>query len=80
VAVFLLWCVLILVGARFRENWRASAALQRGLDDDEVGQGGVDAPEAGLRGDHGSAQEFAPRETPVPHDDDRVRVPTRSAL
>jgi hypothetical protein len=27
-AVFLLWCVLILVVTRFRETWRASAALQ----------------------------------------------------
>jgi hypothetical protein len=29
VAVFLLWCVLILTGARFREQWRASATLDR---------------------------------------------------
>ncbi len=26
-ATFLLWCILILAGARFRENWRASSAL-----------------------------------------------------
>jgi hypothetical protein len=28
VAVFLLWCVLILVGARFRQTWRESAAVE----------------------------------------------------
>lgn len=32
IAVFLLWCVLVLLGLRFRENWRASAALQRAGD------------------------------------------------
>lgn len=26
-ATFLLWCVLVLAGARFRETWRASAVL-----------------------------------------------------
>jgi hypothetical protein len=28
IAVFVLWCVLVLVASRFRESWRASAALQ----------------------------------------------------
>jgi hypothetical protein len=28
VAVFALWCVLMLAGTRFRQNWRASAVLQ----------------------------------------------------
>lgn len=27
IAVFLLWCVLMLLGVRFRENWRASGTL-----------------------------------------------------
>jgi hypothetical protein len=28
IAVFLVWCVLVLLASRFRESWRASAALQ----------------------------------------------------
>ncbi len=41
VAVLLLWCVLMLAGARFRENWRASAALQlqSGLGDQHTTAG-----------------------------------------
>ncbi len=52
IAVFLLWCVLVLVGVRFRETWRASAALQvqregdldelvepRGVSEDEAPRG-----------------------------------------
>jgi hypothetical protein len=35
VAVFLLWCVLVLLGARFRNSWRASAEIYN--THDEVG-------------------------------------------
>lgn len=43
VAVFVLWCVLILLGGRFRETWRASATVYETAEeladhaDDEVG-------------------------------------------
>ena len=45
-AVLLLWCVLLLVGARFRDNWRASAAVSaRGQAPESVaGDGGGEAP------------------------------------
>jgi hypothetical protein len=47
VAVFCLWCVLLLVAERFRENWRASAALQRhgdlGARAELDGRGGASA-------------------------------------
>ena len=33
VAVFVLWCVLVLVGARFRKSWKASAALYNPTDE-----------------------------------------------
>jgi hypothetical protein len=36
VGVFLLWCLLTLLSGRFRETWRASAALS-GAQDHEVG-------------------------------------------
>lgn len=45
-AVFLLWCVLILAWLRFRENWRASALL-RDLEDEELNA----ASTAGAAGD-----------------------------
>jgi hypothetical protein len=31
-AVFVLWCVLMLVGARFRESWRASGGVAASID------------------------------------------------
>jgi hypothetical protein len=40
VAVFLLWCLMVIVVRRFRENWRASAALQAEFDG---ARGGADA-------------------------------------
>ena len=39
VAVFLVWCVLVLVASRFRETWRASAALQVASGRREQGRG-----------------------------------------
>lgn len=39
VAVFLLWCVLVLLGARFRESWRASAKIYGTRDDVDVSVG-----------------------------------------
>lgn len=44
-AVLLLWCVLLLVGVRFRENWRASAGLSdRGQAPQHVAGGDSEAP------------------------------------
>jgi hypothetical protein len=39
VAVFLLWCVLVLVISRFRESWRASAALQGAREEGSASAG-----------------------------------------
>lgn len=35
VMVFLLWCVLMLVAARFGQTWRASAAVEQGAQDED---------------------------------------------
>jgi capsular polysaccharide biosynthesis protein len=82
VAVFLLWCVLVLAATRFRKNWRASAALE-GAWDDESGdakrsEGGVDAGEAAMLRSDADASEIPPLDTSDPVDD-RTVVPTRSA-
>jgi hypothetical protein len=84
VAVLLLWCVLLLVGARLRENWRASGVLIASERED-AGDGSV--------ADHGS-EEMADTmtqqsrvtasgvdrfETHTAGGDDLARVPTRSA-
>ena len=61
VAVFLLWCVLMLVGTRFRENWRESAILQQDADDrarriepgEEAAEVSVHAPYGGRARDLG---------------------------
>jgi hypothetical protein len=86
-AVFLLWCVLVLVGARFRENWRASALLE---SDRHAGSGGalVD-PDGGVdlaSSASEQAQTTLGRDTPdIPrfdafptHEDDHAQIPTRS--
>jgi hypothetical protein len=46
VLVFLLWCVLVLVGVRFSENWRASAKLY-GVPDGHVRQEAGQAQDGG---------------------------------
>jgi hypothetical protein len=84
VVVFLMWCLLVLAWARLRENWRASAALEGGGDDDESlgkehGGGGVDTAEAVTQRGSAYAQEIPPFKTPAPRGDDEVAVPTRSA-
>jgi hypothetical protein len=82
VAVFFLWCVLVLVGARFRENWRASATSHDAEDDagGAAEQGGSeDIGQDATQGGRVYAPEIPPFETPSSRDDDRVRVPTRSA-
>jgi hypothetical protein len=43
IAVSVLWCVLMLVGARFRQNWKASAAV---YDAGDVARREVGSPEA----------------------------------
>jgi hypothetical protein len=84
VVVFLLWCVLLLVTARFRENWRASAALQNGRDDGsrptEQGESGENASEAAAQSSHTLVPGTAPFETISRSDEDRARHPTRSML
>lgn len=81
--VFLLWCVLVLAGLRFRENWRASAAFQAGPPNEHgtVERGGKDvsAAEMGGSSDSGYASEIPPFETVEQHDDNRAPVPTHSA-
>jgi hypothetical protein len=85
VAVFLMWCVLVLAATRFRKSWRASAALQSRLDADdeqsatERGGDGVGTTEAGASGSGARAPEIRPHETPAPRDEDRTTVPTQSA-
>ena len=82
IAVFLLWCVLILVAVRFRENWRASAALEDAWDDEagkaKRGEDGVDAGEAAMLGSEADVPEIPPLDTPGPVDESAV-ASTRSA-
>jgi hypothetical protein len=42
-AVFVLWCVLMLVGTRFRESWRASGSVAEELDRESEEQQGNEA-------------------------------------
>lgn len=88
-AVFLLWCVLLLVAARFRENWRASATLRggpeggsgadgsdTGVTDPTSGQDGVDGTQGVLgRVDMPELPHF---EFPRQEHEDREQVPARS--
>jgi hypothetical protein len=60
-AVFLLCCVLILVGGRFRRTWRASAALYDELD----------GPPVPAPGDHSGLGSFAEQEGLSPSDAER---------
>ncbi len=90
VAVFMLWCVLLLVGSRFRDNWRASALLQSELD--SSGTDGADGGHgaAGVSGEGGDdvAQMVLGRVDgpatlsfhafPTHDEDDRPQIPTRS--
>jgi hypothetical protein len=81
VAVLLLWCALILVGLRFRENWRASASLS-GRSNNERGQSqpeanDLDAVEIGRPAGVSYAPELPALETLTQHQDDRSAVPTR---
>jgi hypothetical protein len=47
VAVFVLWCVLVLLGGRFRETWRASAAIYGDPDELAKEDAGV-SPNGGV--------------------------------
>jgi hypothetical protein len=86
VAVFLLWCILILAASRLRKNWRASAVVQEawdaeshdaeGRDDPRPGDSGVETPGRPRLDD----DDFAPATAPHQQLDDRaVVIPTRSA-
>lgn len=86
IAVFLLWCVLMLVAVRFREYWRASAALEGELGVQSArakrGEGGPYAKQEGetyaeQEGDT-SVSEMPSPQAPDLVDDGAV-LPTRSA-
>lgn len=71
VAVFLLWCILMLVATRFREAWRASAAMPGGPEGDSSEAAAMSAALPTVSGDDGAiVPEQAP--TPVP----RYRQPS----
>jgi hypothetical protein len=88
VAVFVLWCVLLLVGSRFRRAWRDSAALQEAVDHeaavdrehefalhditDRGKDGGVETPETAPRVGHIYASESAPFAPATRRDEDRA--------
>jgi hypothetical protein len=59
VAVFVLWCVLILLAGRFRETWRASAVVYDTAEEDTDDAVGA-SPNVGIYND-----ELAPVETKV---------------
>jgi hypothetical protein len=86
VAVFVLWCLLVLVGSRFRESWRASAEELGPEDDGEVSKPAeIISPDDRLW----NASELVPRAFPhhasssqmldVPPvlDEDRASAPAR---
>jgi hypothetical protein len=89
-AVFLLWCILVLVAVRFRDNWRASGVLQGAGDagNDGTSGGGVGAMD--IPSGDGAEEDVQTmlRRADVPelpgfdafptHADDRPQVPTRS--
>ncbi len=81
-AVFLLWCVLMLVGSRFRKSWRASAAPSDTLND---GQETVDGDGQDVHGtdvgrpDGAYAHPELPTFETFQHDDEPAAIPTRSA-
>jgi hypothetical protein len=86
--VFLLWCVLILVGTRFREYWRTSATFDGELDNGSGGAGQAarslgedngEATEAVRRGGRIYAPDIPPYEAPSAHESERTPVATRSA-
>ena len=82
VAVFLLWCVLILVAAPLRETWRASAALEHRGDDvrGEVDDGELawDAYEAAPQGVREQGPERVTLDAVSRLHNDRPDVPARS--
>jgi hypothetical protein len=83
VAVFLVWCVLVLVVSRFRETWRASAALQVAVEDASRGandgEGSGDASEAAPRDIPADVPSSPLFDVPSLRDDDHgPAVPARS--
>ncbi len=90
VAVFVLWCVLMLYGTRFRKIWRASAVALGEQEDDAIdlaGQGdeadrGAEEGQVSaqaLRNGHGYAPEGTPLDNPSAREDRAAPVPARSA-
>jgi hypothetical protein len=86
IAVFCLWCVLMLVAPRARAMWGESAIL--GVEEDEGASGadrpdrktdGLDAAEVGPPRITPYAPEGAVFDTRARGDDDRAAVPARSA-
>jgi hypothetical protein len=83
VAVFLLWCVLLLAATRLRKAWRASAVLQQAWDlesrESEHGDTGVGPHGGAPAGDDHFAPEAPLTTRPHQFDDRAVALPTRSA-
>jgi len=83
VAVLALWCVLLLVGARLMENWRASAALvdeRKVPDGDARTRQGVEGGVLLSQPDRDAAPEIDPFERHATVGaQDLARVPTHSA-
>jgi len=81
VGVFVLWCVLILVGSRFREMWRVSGELSGGRREGTSAEHG-DTVDMGIATQGPGGDVHAPGEPPgdVPdrREDDRVALPTAS--
>jgi hypothetical protein len=62
--VFLLWCVMILVVVRFRENWRESGVLAQADDRETQGQPSATVTDLDPRVAHGEAAEVEIRHGP----------------
>lgn len=80
-AVFLLWCGLVLVGSRFRESWRATAKMQVAADDGTsmAADGENDGDVSGAAPPTiAEVPESPPFELWSQHDDDPRAVPARS--
>ena len=75
-AVFVLWCVALLVGARFRANWLASAEIH----DAEVGEPGLDrAGQPRPACSHAPDGHAPASHAPASHDDSRENYPATVA-
>jgi hypothetical protein len=57
VVVFFLWCVLVLVGGRFVESWRATASMYDARNPSAKGGAGPSSSNGGAHGDEQAATE-----------------------